>query len=811
MNKPWSPSGKEWSFSLPPENPPEGENPDPGGMGFPWWLRYHPFWRWPRISWTLLLICLIPLAWNFRGLPFATGIHALLQDNPLHAHTYDQLVGLSPVDNMVLFNISSDDSFAPASLRFVRLLSNAMLAADEGAERELFPVSGIKSLSHAVIPVRRGFRLGLDPLLPRRPLTERERIELREMALEHPLIRNILVSADGRHTLLTIELREGDQSADAWAERRDRIVAILESLEGERPPDLQVDFMSLPLAVQEVIDLAWGDVQRLLLWGAGLTILLLLPILRSFRLLFYLIISQLLFFTLLLLALQVSGIALSPYGFTVFPILGTIQLALLIHLAWGLRQEARRGGHPREAVGRTLSRLGKSCLFAALTTSGALFSFWGAEMTEVRQMGIVGGSGVLGGFLLAFGPGVTFLLFGCPRFRRPAPGKDQNRNPATASRDASGGALTRRVAWISLLVLWGSALPGYILLRPDIQLTRFLDEKTTIGRLLKIFEESYGGYTMLRIEIDTGRSGGVNDPQFLVWLNEREQGIASMTGISATYSYPLVLSLLNEIWEGGGKENRTLPETMLKRNLFVSALRTQADFPLFRLLVDQSWRKSYLYLRSRDLSGAEYLELVRQVEAHLEENRPSRVTISVEEGMQTILAAERRITQAQLRSALWSLLVVGVMLFLFWRSAKLALLAVASVAYSLILLLGWAAYTGLLLNASTVLAITVVFGVAIDDIVHLLTSWRKRIDEGWAPGPALRESWRIKGPAILTTTLVLSAVFSLFAGSVFPPVRELGLLLASGFVLVLLAVLVGPWLVLTAPRPDPKSPQPREN
>ena len=795
MSEDWSAWGGEWKFSLgdkapPPKRPrilPEGN--------YPFWLRWHPFLRWPWWSWGILLLLALPLAWSVRGLPFATGIHALLQDNPLHANTYDQLAGLTPVDDVIVFNISSEDAFSPSSLRYVRLLSNAMLAADEGTGHRLFPVTGIKSLSHAVIPVRRGFRLGLDPLLPRRALTERERAELRAMALEHPLIRNIMVSADGRHTLLTIELEPGPVEPAVWSLRRERIEQILAALEPERPADVVVDFLSLPLAVEEVLDLAWRDVQRLLVAAALLATALLLPLLRSIRLLAYLVVSQVLFFGVLWASLQLAGIALSPYAFTVFPILGTIQLALLIHLAWGVRQEAAREGTPLEATARTLARLGKSCLFAALTTSGALFTFLGAEMTEIRQMGLVGGFGVLGGFLLAFGPGATLLLGGCPRRRKTGEAAPADEQTSGAEATPVSGR-SRRLVWGAAGLLLLSALPGYALLRPDIHLTRFLDERTTIGRMMTIFEEAYGGYTMLRVEIDSGRSGGINNPAFLEWLDREEQAIAELAGVSATYSYPLILRLLNEIWEGGGMEHRHLPQTAFQRNIFITALRTQADFPLFGLLIDSGWRRTFLYLRSRDLSGADYLTLVREVETRLQESRPERVSISVEEGLQTVLAAERRITGALGRSALGSFLIVGCMLLVLWRSLKLALLAVGGVAYALILLLGWAAYTGLLLNASTVLALTVVFGVAVDDIVHLLTSWKKRRLEGVPPGLALRESWRVKGPAILTTTLVLSGVFALFTFSTFPPVRELGLLLASGFGLVLLAVAIGPWLVL---------------
>ncbi|MCC5790730.1 MAG: MMPL family transporter, partial [Opitutales bacterium] len=411
--------------------------------------------------------------------------------------------------------------------------------------------------------------------------------------------------------------------------------------------------------------------------------------------------------------------------------------------------------------------------------------FW-PPLPKIRPGGRGGpGGGWLGGGW-AFGPGACFLCWAGSRKKEPA-GKPDPQSMAWMSSERAFGRKIKAL----LVVLFLISLPGFLGLRPDIHLSRFLDPETDTGRMLSLMEEEYGGYTLFEITVDSGKEGGLHALDFLLWLEERVEVLASLDGVSAAYAYPQVLGLLHEIWQGGREGSRKVPQSAMVRRVFTTALQTQQQFALFELLVDEDWRTTRVYLRSRDQTAAEYLSLLEKVEEELLQNPPEGVVIFMEQGRQRVLEAERRITGALVRSLGVSLLGIMFILWVLWRNLPMALVAVGTVATPLVFLFGAMGYAAIPLNVSTVLAATLILGVAIDDVVHLFTSWKRSSEKGLTPLQGLARAWSRKGPAILTTTGVLVLFYLMLPLSRFPPIRDLGWLLAFGFIIVLVFV----WLL----------------
>ncbi|MCH8474552.1 MAG: MMPL family transporter [Opitutales bacterium] len=745
----------------------------------------HPFLRWPLSAFGVFGLGLA-LVWFWVGqpLPFAATPGDLLQENPLHVSTLERVEAVSPVGDMLVVNVESDELFSEPVLGIVEDLSDNLLKA--------LPVRTIKSLTHAVMPVREGFRLRFEPLMPPAPRSAQELGEFRELTTTHPLMRNVLVSENGQHTLITLELREMPPTGEL-RETVDEVIA--NALAGQEGL-VRVDYLTLPLALEEMVRLAQHDSLKLSLLGFPLVLLFLVLVFRSVRLIGFLLAGVLLYGLGLALVLPLVVEEFSPYNLAILPILLAIQLALLVHLAWGLKQERRSDpeGQPREIAGRVMQRLWRPCLFAALTSAGALFSFVLAPMEEIRQVGRVGAVGVLLGWLLAFGPGACFLYWAVGR--RPASEMGAEGQSLFWAWVVSPKALRwkgKAILGVLLLV----SLPGLWGLRPDIHLSRFLDPETDTGRMFSLMEEQYGGYTLFEISVDSGQKGGLHDLDFLLWLEERVDVLAGLEGVSAVYAYPQVLGLLHEIWQGGAEESRKVPQNATVRRVFTTALQTQRQFALFDLLVDEHWQSTRVYLRSRDQTAAEYLGLLDEVAKTMQQDSPAGVSVTMEQGRQKVLEAERRITGALVRSLGASLLGITLILWVLWRSLSMALMAVGTVAAPLLCLFGVMGYAGIPLNVSTVLAATLILGVAIDDVVHLFTSWKRYVREGETPLSALGQAWRRKGPAILTTTGVLVLLYLMLPLSRFPPIRDLGWLLAWGFIIVLALV----WLLPRCFRP----------
>ena len=80
-------------------------------------------------------------------------------------------------------------------------------------------------------------------------------------------------------------------------------------------------------------------------------------------------------------------------------------------------------------------------------------------------------------------------------------------------------------------------------------------------KALEYFDSVYGGANLAQLTIDTGSAGGIQDRVFLERLWELTATINQHSEVTAAYSYPQIIAIMNEAWEGSEKGSLKLPES----------------------------------------------------------------------------------------------------------------------------------------------------------------------------------------------------------------------------------------------------------
>ena len=124
--------------------------------------------------------------------------------------------------------------------------------------------------------------------MPDDPLDSNTLARLKEFSLTHPLVRNLMVSADGRHTLITATVPSEPQSADAQRALRGEIDTVLEPFRAE---GLRFTVLALPLVEEEVRRTLGADLRRFVPAALGLLLAILWLAFRSWRLLLLVLIT----------------------------------------------------------------------------------------------------------------------------------------------------------------------------------------------------------------------------------------------------------------------------------------------------------------------------------------------------------------------------------------------------------------------------------------------------------------------------------------------------------------------------------------
>jgi len=750
----------------------------------------NPFVRFPGWLFAVFLLGSIPLIWQTTQISIDTNPLTLLESDQRHQETFDRIQSFLNDDTVVVISVESDRLFTQAGLDHVRAISNAL-----GQQPGLVDV---KSLTHSSKPVRKGLAFAMEPFVPAGPLSDERIKAIRQFSITHPLVRNIMVSPDGKITLITATYKRDFSTSELRKAFRAETKKILKPFNSS---EYKIRMISLPFIAEEISESFLRDLWLVLPVAAFVILLIIGLTLRSFPCLVLLLLSEVALMAMLPGVLGLAGFTLTPYNLLLLPLLGAVNLTLLTHQLTALRKtDAALPLGDRFAA--MLREVFRPSLFATITTAVGLLSLAVSDVSHVRDFGVAGAIGVAVIFAWNFGPGLSFLRLGCrawPSAIRLVSNNLNKHNTSTFSDWLGQAPLGQRWQTVTVAVLlFLPALFAATHLNIDIRAVRFLAPDSPTREMAEMMDARMGGINIVQLDFDSGKAGGINRLEFLRKM-QAVQDFAEDTGrFSSTYSYASLMAILNGIWEGGDSGELTLPSNALTLNLFVFALKA-TNYPFLQALSDESHRTAHLVLRTIDLPSEEFVRLLESVEQFANETMPEDVTVSAEAGLHTILKADREIVQSQLSSLAITLVMMLAAMMLLWHSVKLAATALSISLVPLAVLAILAAFNEVPLNSITVMVAALVLGIGIDDAVHLVTHWVQLRKKGVEPIAAMGKSLDAKGPPILCTSLILIGFSVALVWVSFPPVQDFGWLSAAAYGAALVAVLW--WLpLLLAPR-----------
>ncbi|MEO7538546.1 MAG: efflux RND transporter permease subunit, partial [Pyrinomonadaceae bacterium] len=159
-------------------------------------------------------------------------------------------------------------------------------------------------------------------------------------------------------------------------------------------------------------------------------------------------------------------------------------------------------------------------------------------------------------------------------------------------------------------------------------------------------------------------------------------------------------------------------------------------------------------------SGQNTVAVAREIKTRLEEIRPT-----LPKGFQMRVIGDNSIFIENSLRAIEEHLVLGsilasIVVFLFLWSFRSTMIAALAIPTSIISTFALVYAMGYTLNSITMLSLTLMVGIVIDDAIVVLENTYRFIDEkGMNPFEAAIEGTREIGPAVMATTLSLMAVF----------------------------------------------------
>jgi predicted RND superfamily exporter protein len=117
------------------------------------------------------------------------------------------------------------------------------------------------------------------------------------------------------------------------------------------------------------------------------------------------------------------------------------------------------------------------------------------------------------------------------------------------------------------------------------------------------------------------------------------------------------------------------------------------------------------------------------------------------------------VVSSQIRSFFLAAGIIFVLMLLWLRSLRLALISLLSNGFPVLVMLGVMGALEISLDVATATVAAIAIGVAIDDTVHFLHHWREAENNGADWAGALESTYKKAGIAAVTTTMLLLVGF----------------------------------------------------
>jgi len=304
------------------------------------------------------------------------------------------------------------------------------------------------------------------------------------------------------------------------------------------------------------------------------------------------------------------------------------------------------------------------------------------------------------------------------------------------------------------------------------------------------FEKHMTGAATIEVVFTSETEGAFFDPAQIGWLTTFHQGLESIEGVRAAIDLPELLKESKGLaW--GFFESPTSPEEI---TFYLNTIRK--NFPdMLKGFVTADGRRTHLTLIVDSLDYVGFRAIEQRVAAHIDTTRrtnpPPHAFTHVFTGQTEMLTSITEFLSSTLFYSFGStLLGVFLLVFVTFMSLRLTLVAMLQNLFGIALMFGLMYVAGISFSVPTILIASILLGIEVDNIIHLLHHANKHRREGRSYLESMHLSLRLNGRAIFATNATISCGFMVFVLSSFPPIRHFGSLIAAGMFFAIFGVLV---------------------
>ncbi|WP_277055960.1 efflux RND transporter permease subunit [Treponema socranskii] len=488
------------------------------------------------------------------------------------------------------------------------------------------------------------------------------------------------------------------------------------------------------------------------------------------------------------------GIVADQNMMTIPILLGmALSVGYSIHYINSFKLHFRQTGLRKESVIMSVEETGWPLFFTALTTIASLISFALVDIGPLKWLGLTSSATVLVIFLYAIILIPVLLSFGKDKTT------EQNATmQKTTKTDLAFESFGKRVLKHSKAVLIvGFAMivvfiPGIFKIRVTLDYIEMLGLKIPyIARLAKLQNTQLGSVYSYKILIEYPDVDEFKKPERMFALEKLENTLGNLSLTRKSNGKPRVKSVLdivketNRMLNGDDPAYYSIPddENLLTQELFLYEITGGSR--LYDWL-NADYNMAYVNVNLATYDSSQIASNIADAEKAAEELFPG-AEVSAIGAVAEFAEMNGKIVRGELKSFAGSFIMIAAMLILVFMSIRTGLIGMIPNVTPVIILAGIMGYFRFRLDMMTMTVMPMILGIAVDDTIHFINHVKYYYEVHGNYKDAILRTYLEIGKTMCMTTVIICAMFLIYAFSPMNTMHRIGMLSIVGLTTALAA------------------------
>jgi len=388
---------------------------------------------------------------------------------------------------------------------------------------------------------------------------------------------------------------------------------------------------------------------------------------------------------------------------------------------------------------------------------------------------------------------------------------------------AKGSIVHYRKVLIVVGILIAVSAAGIFRINIETAFLNYFKETDQIRVNARAIGDKFGGGWCYDILIDSGKTDGIKDPEFLVTIENLRKWLVSDKNpdlnIGRTESFSDFIKTMHMAMNNDDISFYKIPENRVDIIDYLEIYSGDDDnsdgrFDEFEPFIDIDFRTCNLLARlckkeDYTVGTTEIKRIAGKISNFLDKNLPEGASYTISGFPMMNVKSVYYIIRGQMQSLSLSLLIVGIIVALLFQQIKAGPLALIPMSIAVIVNFGVMGWLQINLDMATSVIAAITIGIGVDDTIHFLNAFRQNRARGLDIDETIRRTLAVSGKAILFTSLALILGFSVLITSNFLPIILFGILTATtminttiGALLILPSVIKATGINLDRPPSD---------